>query len=79
MIGEVLGSMAGGKGGLRSGPASNRDFAHALHLIEKVRKYFKGGEQLHFFLSDWINNTKENNSAIKFCKLITYYLYFRQN
>ena len=44
MIGEVLGSMAGGKGGLRSGPASNRDFAHALQLIEKVTKYFRSAK-----------------------------------
>jgi len=54
MIGEVLGCMAGGRGGLRSGPASNRDFASALKFIQE-EKYKEGLEELKNVRTRWLN------------------------
>ena len=54
MIGEVLGCMAGGRGGLRSGPASNRDFATALKFIQQ-ENYKEGLEELKNVRSRWLN------------------------
>lgn len=35
-IADVLGAMAGGKGGLRSGPAGNQRWSHAFALLEVI-------------------------------------------
>ncbi|XP_052816143.1 L-fucose kinase-like [Mya arenaria] len=53
-IADVLGCMAGPKGGLRSGPAANKDWAVAFDLLEK-HNIHHGIDQLKHERGQWLD------------------------
>lgn len=56
-IADVLGCMAGAKGGLRSGPAANKSWAQAFQLLEVNLQLLSGWLVNHY-------NTSQNANGL---------------
>nr|XP_002122353.1 L-fucose kinase-like [Ciona intestinalis] len=63
-IADVLGFMAGAKGGLRSGPASNKQWKQPLHYLEEGR-IEEGVRALANIRKSWINHPDQLTRAAR--------------